>query len=489
MKLVSLKRWRSSSPCRDDTAFLPSALEILDTPASPVRVAFIWFICMLAVSVLAWAWFGRIDVVATAQGKVQPAGRVKIIQSVEAGKIVSNPLPNGTHVEAGQQLLQLDETQVRAELSAIESSLAAWQAESIRRRAVDEEFRKLSLDAVKDMDPDPTCLLDRLGEELPIEIRRREMLAFHADLAALVSSLRALDAQRARHLAEVDSLTGNISAREELLATLSERVTMRSTLIDGPAGSRARVLDALEIKQKEMADLSEKQGRLQETRAAIGAIEREAVKLIDAAIADNVGKLSETERRVDTETQSAIKVRRQLELLTILAPVSGTIQASAVTTPGQVISAGSELMRIVQDDSVLEIEAYLPNVDIGFVSVGQEAAIKIEAFPFTRYGILPGRVTHVARDAIPEPDAQQSEQQAAAELRAIVPVSNAQRVQNLVFPITIAPATYEIVADGRSVPLRPGMAVTVEIKTGRRRILEYLFSPLAEIAAGAMHER
>src|SRR5690606_17090276 len=151
--------------------FLPSALEILDTPASPVRVAFIWFICMLAVSVLAWAWFGRIDVVATAQGKVQPAGRVKIIQSVEAGKIVSNPLPNGTHVEAGQQLLQLDETQVRAELSAIESSLAAWQAESIRRRAVDEEFRKLSLDAVKDMDPDPTCLLDRLGEELPIEIR------------------------------------------------------------------------------------------------------------------------------------------------------------------------------------------------------------------------------------------------------------------------------------------------------------------------------
>src|SRR5690606_18142596 len=195
----------------------------------------------------------------------------------------------------------------------------------------DEEFRKLSLDAVKDMDPDPTCLLDRLGEELPIEIRRREMLAFHADLAALVSSLRALDAQRARHLAEVDSLTGNISAREELLATLSERVTMRSTLIDGPAGSRARVLDALEIKQKEMADLSEKQGRLQETRAAVGAIEREAVKLIDAAIADNVGKLSETERRVDTETQSAIKVRRQLELLTILAPVSGTIQASAVT--------------------------------------------------------------------------------------------------------------------------------------------------------------
>jgi len=489
MKLFSLNRQRSSRASRDDCAFLPSALEILETPASPVRIAFIWFICTLAVAVLAWAWFGRIDVVATAQGKVQPAGRVKIIQSVEAGKIVSSPLQNGTHVEAGQELLQLDDTQVRAELSAIEAGLAAWQAEAIRRRTVDEELRKLSLDAVEDVAIDPQVLLERLGEDLPIEIRRRETLAFHADLAALVSSLRALDARRAQHFVEVESLMRNISAREELIATLSERVTMRSTLIDGPAGSRARVLDALEVKQKEAADMMEKQGKLKETRAAIGAIECEAVKLIDAAIADNVGRLSDAERKIDTETQTAIKARRQLELLTILTPVSGTIQASAVTTPGQVISAGSELMRVVPDDSVLEIEAYLPNVDIGFVSIGQVTAIKIEAFPFTRYGILQGSVTHVARDAIPEPDAQQSEQQAAAELRAIVPVSNAQRVQNLVFPITIAPATYEIVADGRSVPLRPGMAVTVEIKTGKRRILEYLFSPLAEIAAGAMHER
>ena len=137
----------------------------------------------------------------------------------------------------------------------------------------------------------------------------------------------------------------------------------------------------------------------------------------------------------------------------------------------------------------LEIEAYLPNHDIGFVAAGQPAVIKIEAFPFTRYGTIEGRVERVATDAIPEPDAQQLEGAAAKELESIIPTGNVQRMQNLVFPVTIKPDTTLIEVDGRNMPLSPGMAVTVEVKTGKRRILEYLFSPLAEISSQAMQER
>lgn len=474
---------------RDDCAFKPAALEILETPASPIRIAFIWFICGLAATTLAWTWFGRIDIVATAQGKIQPAGRVKIIQSLENGKLVSIPLQNGTHVEAGEVLVQLDDTQVRAELSAIEAGLAAFEVEAIRRRTLHAVAQQWNLDTIEAARISDEALAARFPEHLSPSIRARETFALRADLTALRSTLKALDAQRAQHRAEVARLTKAIAARKALLATLAERVGMRSALVKGSAGSRASVIDALEVQQKEEAELEEKQGQLKEAEAAIAAIESEALKQVDAVLADNVARLTEAERQIDLDTQAAIKARRRLELMTITAPVGGTIQASAVTTQGQVIAAGSELMRVVPDGSQLEIEAYLPNGDIGFVRAGQQAAIKVEAFPFTRYGVLEGKVIHVARDAIPEPDAQQNEQAAVAELRSIVPVSNAQRVQNLVFPITVAPLSFEITADGQSAPLTPGMAVTVEIMTGRRRILEYLFSPIAEVASEAMHER
>ena len=146
-------------------------------------------------------------------------------------------------------------------------------------------------------------------------------------------------------------------------------------------------------------------------------------------------------------------------------------------------------MRIVPDDAGLEIEAYLENKDMGFVSTGQPAIVKIESFPFTRYGTLDATVTRVAHDAIPEPDAQSTEGNPAKPPPKNDYFAGAQRVQNLVFPVTLHAQKASMSIDGAEIPLSPGMSVTVEIKTGKRRILEYLFSPLVETAARAMRER
>ncbi|WP_223569024.1 biotin/lipoyl-binding protein [Agrobacterium tumefaciens] len=120
---------------REDQEFLPAALEILETPPSPVRMAFILFIVGLAISVLAWTWLGKFDIVATAQGKIQPAGRVKVIQSAVLAKVVSPPVANGQVIKAGDVLLELDSTEMRAEKAALASALSAWRAEAIRREA------------------------------------------------------------------------------------------------------------------------------------------------------------------------------------------------------------------------------------------------------------------------------------------------------------------------------------------------------------------
>ncbi|QWK81107.1 HlyD family efflux transporter periplasmic adaptor subunit [Ochrobactrum sp. BTU1] len=222
--------------------------------------------------------------------------------------------------------------------------------------------------------------------------------------------------------------------------------------------------------------------------AALDVATSEGIKLLDATIADYSTRLSEAERRVDELEQQFIKAQKRRQAMKIESPIDGIVQLSSITTVGQVVTAGAELMRVVPKNNQIEIEAYLPNRDAGFVKAGQHAVIKIEAYPFTRFGVIEGTVTNVATDAIPEPDAQQLESTAAREPQSFVPTGNVQRMQNLVFPITVIPDQTTIAVNGRPMPLTPGMAVTVEVKTGKRRILEYLFSPLVEITSQAMHE-
>lgn len=473
---------------REDNEFLPAVLEILETPASPVRIAILWFICLLATATLLWTWFGTFDIVATGQGKVQPAGRVKIVQSLEAGKAKSVTVSNGMSVKAGDILVEIDDTEIRAEEQAVRSNLHAFRAEVTRREAAlatIKAWQKHGLWAVDQRSANRSLVF---AADIPGAIRHREETILRADLTQLASSLDNLDAQRRQRQAEINSLTQAIAAQASLVKTLGERVSMRSALVKSSAGSRAHLIDALQEQQEASAALATQMGQRDAARAALEVATSEGAKLVDSVIADNATRLSEAGRRVDELEQQFIKAEKRRKLMTIKSPIDGTIQLSSITTVGQVITAGAELMRIVPKDTPLEIEAYLPNRDIGFVAAGQPVVIKVEAYPFTRFGIIEGKVERVATDAIPEPDAQQLESTSAKELQLTVPTGNVQRMQNLVFPISVTPDKSTIEVNGTAMPLTPGMAVTVEVKTGKRRILEYLFSPLVEITSQAMRE-
>lgn len=249
------------------------------------------------------------------------------------------------------------------------------------------------------------------------------------------------------------------------------------------------MIDALETSQKEEATLAEETGQLEEAKASLAVTSSDGEKTVRTFVADNVQKAGDASRQADELERQLVKARKRRESMTITTPIDGTVQSSSINTVGQVVTTGVELMRIVPENSALEAEAYIPNSDIGFVSVGQPAVVKVEAFPFTRYGVIHGRVTAVATDAIPEPDANQLEGDPTKQLQATVPTTNVQRVQNLVFPVTIKLDSSAMNVDGNSVTLSPGMAATAEIKTGRRRILEYLFSPIVEVTSQAMQER
>jgi hemolysin D len=230
------------------------------------------------------------------------------------------------------------------------------------------------------------------------------------------------------------------------------------------------------------------QGQLASASRALDVFDKDIQETIEAFLAEHAEKLSEAERQAEDLEQKLAKAEAAIEHLTLKAPISGTVQASALTTIGQVVASGQEVMRIVPEDAGLKIEIYVLNKDIGFVKPGQEAVVKIESFPFTEYGTVVARVTRVARDAIPEPEANQNEGD-PARAAASSSFAGAQRTQNLVFPVTLRPESATIGIDGGPVPLTSGMAATVEIKTGSRRILEFIFSPLVEIAGNSMRER
>lgn len=462
-----------------DREFLPADLEILETPPSPVRLALILMLCGFVVVALVWSWFGRLDIIAVAQGKLQPTGQVKVIQPLEAGRVAAIHVQNGAHVAAGQLLIALDSGDAESEVSEARSSYLSYLAEAERRKAALEAVTARRLADPPEIAFDPA---------VSPNIRARENQVLAGDLRRLADVSADFDAQIHQKQIERERLTETMAAQQKLVETLQSRVDMRTALLPSGAGAKSSVIDAAESLQYHLTQLATYRAQRDGAIANLDVLARERDKALSDFSADNAQKLAEAQRQADDWREKLAKAELKLARTQLKSPIDGSVYGLSVTTIGQVVQSGEDILRITPEGAELEIEAYLPNQDAGFVKPGQTAAVKIESFPFTRYGTLPATVTRVASDAIPEPDAEQREANGARAPRD-KGFAGAQRTQNLVFPVTLTPQRVAMDVDGQTVPLSPGMAVTVEIATGQRRILEYVFSPLVATASQALKER
>ena len=465
---------------RGDHEFLPAALEILETPLSPVRSTMILTICAFVTAALVWSYFGRVDIIATAQGKIQPVGRTKTIQPLETGKVLAVAVQNGARVKAGDVLVTLDPGEARADEATLEGNIQSERAEVARRTTALLLASRRALGTVPAIAFPP---------EVPAAIAAREQRVLAQDIAQLASTVASLEGQVREKSAERERLQGTIAAQQTLVTTLQERVDMRQALEATRSESRAKVIDALELLQTQQATLASERGQIGEIDASLGRLGRDIEKSYAGFSAENAQKLADTERLRDENVEKLAKARLKTADMTLKSPIDGTVSGSTITSVGQVVTVGEQVMQIVPSDAKLEIECYLPNADIGFVRKDQQAVVKIESFPFTDYGTIDAEVVRVAHDAIPQPDADQREQNPAAPTRDNGLFGGGQRFQNLVYPVTLHMDRTEMNSEGGQVPLVPGMAVTVEIKTGTRRILSYLFSPILQVATTAFRER
>lgn len=311
-----------------------------------------------------------------------------------------------------------------------------------------------------------------------------------AEIGQYITTREAFEAQLAEKVATQERFTASIAARERLQSVLKERADMRETLVAKAAGTRAAVIDAVQQVEQVAADLAYDRGQLIEAKAAATSLQRRITQLASETVARQYQALTEAAQKRDALVQDVVKAQLKRERTQLKAPISGTVQQLAVTTLGQVVTAGQPLMVVVPTDGPIEVEAQLQNKDIGFILPGQEAVVKIDAFPFTRYGSIEGKVVRVSRDAVDDREAGGgSDALSVARGQGVNPVTGMPKTQNLIFPVTVALSQTFIKADGKDVALTPGMTATVEIRTGRRRVIDYLLSPVRETASTAGHER
>ena len=460
--------------------FLPAALEILETPLSPIRVAFLWFLCAIPTVALIWAIIGFIDIHAVAPGRIQPKGYSKVVQSFDAGRVETILVEEGQQVKKDQLLAQLDDREASADLDRLKTDMADTQAEILRRRALVDAVRK----ETQSLGAAPA------QEGIPASALQREWRTGEAELAQINAQIGSLLAQKQERERNADRLRATMKAREQLKTVQSERTSMREYLIGVNAGSRASLLDALQDAKRTELEQAADLGMLAEVESAKATIEQRLSETRAAFLTEQYGKINEAERRLPALQLEAVKAATRLERTRITSPIDGTVQQLALTTQGQSVGAGQALMVVVPADDTIEVTAFVANKDIGFIAEGQKVRLKIEAFPYTRYGVIEGTVTRIPRDAMDDRDMPaMMDVTALQKLQAAVGQPAKPKLGNLIYPVVIAPERTSITVYGREVRLSPGMAVTAEIQTGRRRLIEYFLSPFQEAGSEAVRER
>ena len=431
----------------DEAAFLPAALSLQETPAHPAPRRVAWVICALFLIALVWSIVGQIDIVAVAQGRIVVSDRTKTLQPLERSVIKRVLVKDGDTVQTGQVLVELDATNAAADGASVQEQLTAAKSEELRTTAL--------LAALK----------SGRAPVLPKEASPRDNAQLHAEWQDITARLAKLAAEQARRQAEIATVKETIAKLDATLPLAQQReADFKRLTTEGFISDHARQ-DRTRERIEQERDLATQRARLAEAQAAL----TESENTHGAYLAETQRALNDRQAQASTKriqlTQERSKAEQRTRLTQLTAPVAGTVQQVAVHTEGGVVTEAQVLMVIVPKDAQVTAEVVIDNKDIGFVNAGQVAAIKLETFPFTRYGTVDAKVDSVTADAVND------------------------EKRGAIFPATLTLKSDSIVVDGKRIRLTPGMNLSAEIKTGKRRVIDYLLSPVQTALSESLGER
>jgi hemolysin D len=480
-----LDAWRERAKLGDGAKhqnlaeFMPAALELQESPPNPLVRWLAWVLIALFVLALGWACIGKVDVVASAEGKIIPGSRVKQIQPLTKGFVKAIHVKEGQFVNQGDALIELDRTITAADQSRMQqelhnASLNLAGAEALQQFLVNAANAASSQDTTQNpkqnSQPNINTATDiQLNVHAAIKPTETEILLhqqktweqwqqYQAQLSSLHSGLQKVQSEKIGNQETIKKL-------QQTLPMITKRAQALESLYAKNMASEAEYLELEQQRIERVQDLAAQQQMQQQLNAAIN----EAQQQINALKADTLGKLltqiADSRNQIATISEELVKATDMNDKQILYAPVSGYVQQLAINTIGGIVTEAQELMIIVPEEESLEVQVMLGNQDVGFVQKDMAAEIKIHTFPFTKYGLVDATVTHISDDAIID------------------------EKLGLVYTMHLKMHKSTIRVEAKDVKLIPGMAVTAEVKTTQRRVIEYFLSPLLRYKQESIRER
>ncbi len=439
------------SPLAHD--FAPDLLTLQESPPSnPPRVAVLGVVVLLG-ALLAWAFWAKLDVVATAQGRLVPVSFTKVVQPGEPGVVTQILVRDGDAVTAGQVLLRLDSRLSQADASTLEA---------------DGLIKRLTIARI---DAELAGRTFMLPSKIPSHIAKQVQAQFEARRQSLSDAVAQDRAALEKVQAELASAQQTLIKLRDVLPIVQSMADRHERLEKDGFISSMAVAD----KQRELIEKSRELQAQIETVNALKAASAQQTSKMDAVRSTYRTQL-ENERleamaqlsRIDQDVQ---KTSVRAGMLEVRSPADGVVKDLSVTAPGAVVQAGALLMNVVPRNEPVQAEVLLSTEDAGFVATGQKAQIKVGAYPFQKYGLLAGTVQLIAADTTDNRQATGAPQ--VPTFRALIKLSE----QHLLSP------------SGERLALSPGMLVVAEVHQGKRTVMEYLLSPVQKVTMEAGRER
>ena len=435
---------------RNDYEFLPAHLDVLEKPPAPhARLVALLLITFLMV-VVTWSIFGRLDIHASAQGKLMVSSHSKIIQPLGQGEVTAIYVKDGQRVHQGDILIELNTIDIKAEIERLAQQILHFSLEAARLKAL--------------LTPDP--LLNFIPPVQASLFHIKTSKAYlTSEVAETAAAIEQLQAELQVNLSQQKANDSDLASLKKLQGNIEERLAARRILAASQSIAKVELLE----QEKELLEVNRSMKSLAAQEAVLKAQHNSINEQLNSLLAQKrreyYEELNQVEINLSQVNQELIKSQENLRRQTLLSPVNGIVQQLSIHTVGGVVTPAQALMVVVPDNAILEAQVNVLNKDIGFVLAGQTVEIKIDSFPFTKYGTVSGEVLHISQDAVEDEQL------------------------GLVFPARIKLSRSDILVEESLVSLSAGMSVMAEITTGDRRVIEYLLSPLQQYQSEAMRER
>lgn len=441
--------------------FAPAILRSQHENAPPLPRRVLYIALALFAVMLAWACYGRLDIIAVAQGKLIPGTYVKIVQPSDSGVVRDILVKDGEEVKTGQVLMRMDTQVSDADTATVDNDL---HLRTLQLRRIQAELNATSFVPAKG---DPPAMYQQVASQ------------YRANVAAYRSQLDNENATLAK--AEQD-LRGAIEMESRLQQTVPiyrETEAAHQNLAKDGFISRLALLDKTRERIEKEQELKAQTHQVASLTASIEQSRKRLAQITSAYRQQLENERSDATAQHLRLQQEAGKQAYKRGMLELKAPHDGVVKDLATHTSGTVVSPGTILMTLVPHDDPVKAEVWVTNEDAGWVDVDQPVKVKLAPFQFNKYGMVKGHVEYVSPDAAELPDTRERDRKDTRE--HVMPPSGFRTLVALDAPF--------IEADGKRYRLTAGMLVTAEVNLGSRTVMEYLLSPVQTTAREAGHER